>query len=959
MNFYQIFKSFFRIISVLFILVIAITTDAYSWGGTGHRIINLKAPMHLPASMSSLKADSLFYASHASDADYRKNSTDTSFFAETLRHYIDIDIYPNFHNLPHSLDSVIMIYGRSYVRSQGTLPWTIKLVMDSLTAQLMRGNTAKAESTMSDLGHYIADAHMPLHCTANYWVGGLHSRYETDMINMCQPYLIIQPDSAHYINSPLDYAFETIYHSNFLVDSVIQADTYAKSVSGWSGSGTPPTSYYSALWLKSQYFTKDQFQRGTVALASLWYTAWVNSHGSSFASDKQNINFSDLMILDTKLDSLTVINSGPATLNISSVTSSNSEFVVNPISSTILPWATQKFFITFSPTSAGTKTSNLIFMHNGITLKDTVILSGMCIAPATFTINTKNIIFSDVNVGNNKKDSVTITNTGGTTLNISSVTSSNSEFVVSPISSTITPLATQKFYITFSPASAGTDTSNLIFTHNGITLKDTVILSGVGIAPATFTVNTKNINFSDVVVGNNKRDSVTVTNPGSSILNISSVTSSYGEFTVSPVSFSIGPMSSQKFYITFTPVSSGIKTGYLVFAHNAITFWDTINVTGTGALLSFAATVGANWNLVSVPLTVSDYAKAVLYPTSVSEAFAFQNTYNAETVLTKGVGYWLKFDQAQTVNISGLPLNLDTVAVVSGWNLIGSISNSILVASINQIPSGIVSSSFYGYQTGYYLADSINPGRGYWVKVNQDGKLVLNADIKVNKESVKNEQLQTLNRLTIEDKVQNSQIIYFGKADDSFIQKYELPPLPPSGIFDARYANDNLIESVKKGQTKYVPIFISSAEYPVSIAWELGNPLVSASLLIDEKEIPLKSNGSVYLKDTRSKVVLKLTDTSSLPKEFVLSQNFPNPFNPTTVISYQLPERSDVKLFVYDVLGREVAKLVDEMQESGYKTVTLDASNLSSGIYFYGIETTNLSDPSKSFTQVRKLILMK
>jgi hypothetical protein len=857
MNFYQIFKSFFRIISVLFILVIAITTDAYSWGGTGHRIINLKAPMHLPASMSSLKADSLFYASHASDADYRKNSTDTSFFAETLRHYIDIDIYPNFHNLPHSLDSVIMIYGRSYVRSQGTLPWTIKLVMDSLTAQLMRGNTAKAESTMSDLGHYIADAHMPLHCTANYWVGGLHSRYETDMINMCQPYLIIQPDSAHYINSPLDYAFETIYHSNFLVDSVIQADTYAKSVSGWSGSGTPPTSYYSALWLKSQYFTKDQFQRGTVALASLWYTAWVNSHGSSFASDKQNINFSDLMILDTKLDSLTVINSGPATLNISSVTSSNSEFVVNPISSTILPWATQKFFITFSPTSAGTKTSNLIFMHNGITLKDTVILSGMCIAPATFTINTKNIIFSDVNVGNNK------------------------------------------------------------------------------------------------------RDSVTVTNPGSSILNISSVTSSYGEFTVSPVSFSIGPMSSQKFYITFTPVSSGIKTGYLVFAHNAITFWDTINVTGTGALLSFAATVGANWNLVSVPLTVSDYAKAVLYPTSVSEAFAFQNTYNAETVLTKGVGYWLKFDQAQTVNISGLPLNLDTVAVVSGWNLIGSISNSILVASINQIPSGIVSSSFYGYQTGYYLADSINPGRGYWVKVNQDGKLVLNADIKVNKESVKNEQLQTLNRLTIEDKVQNSQIIYFGKADDSFIQKYELPPLPPSGIFDARYANDNLIESVKKGQTKYVPIFISSAEYPVSIAWELGNPLVSASLLIDEKEIPLKSNGSVYLKDTRSKVVLKLTDTSSLPKEFVLSQNFPNPFNPTTVISYQLPERSDVKLFVYDVLGREVAKLVDEMQESGYKTVTLDASNLSSGIYFYGIETTNLSDPSKSFTQVRKLILMK
>jgi hypothetical protein len=311
------------------------------------------------------------------------------------------------------------------------------------------------------------------------------------------------------------------------------------------------------------------------------------------------------------------------------------------------------------------------------------------------------------------------------------------------------------------------------------------------------------------------------------------------------------------------------------------------------------------------------------------------------------------------VNISGLPLNLDTVAVVNGWNLIGSISKSIPVASINQIPSGIVSSNFYGYQTGYQLADSITPGRGYWVKVNQDGKLVLNSDLMIKKETVQDEKLQTLNRLLIEDETKNNQTIYFGKADDSFLQKYDLPPLPPSGIFDARYANDNLIASVVNGQTNYIPIFISSAEYPVSISWELKNPLISASILIDELEIPLNSNSYVYLKDARSKVVLKLTETNFHPKEFVLSQNFPNPFNPTTVISYQLPEPRNVKLFVYDILGREVAKLVDEVQESGYKTVTLDASNLSSGIYFYEIEATNLSDPSKSFTQIRKLILMK
>jgi hypothetical protein len=961
MNFYQNAKSFFRITSVLFILLIAITTDAFSWGGTGHQIINLKSVYKLPSSLSRLRADSLFYAAHASDADNRKNPADTAFFAETPRHYIDIDIYPNFHNLPHSLDSVITIYGRSYVRSQGTLPWATVMVFDSLVAQFKRGDTSKAKLTMSDLGHYVADGHQPLHCTANYdgaqtGNNGIHSRYETSMLGNYLTSLTFPTDSVRYISSPIDYIFDYIYYSQSFVDSIIAADNYAKSVSGGSTSGS---AYYAALWSKTGNFTKDLFQRATVALASFWYTAWQNSQSPILSINSKNINYGELFVGNSKQDSVTISNTGGSTLNISSVISSNAEFAVTPSSSLIAPMSNQKFYITFSPVSEGTKNSNLIFAHNGITLKDTVTLTGVSIASAIFTINTKNLNYGEILVGNNKQDSVTITNTGGLTLNISSVTSSNPEFIVTPVTSTIAPTTSQKFYVTFSPVSAGAKTSNIIFAHNGISLKDTVILSGTVVAPSAFIVNTQNLNYGELLIGSSKVDSVTVTNPGSSILTITSVTSSSSNFIVSPVTFAIGPLSSKKFYVTFNPISVGIKSGYLIFTHNGTTSSDTINVTGTGALLSFAATVGTNWNLVSVPLSVSDYTKTVLYPTSVSEAFAFQNAYNAETVLANSVGYWLKFDHPQTLNISGLPLNLDTVAVASGWNLIGSISNSIPVVSINQIPSGIVSSSFYGYQTGYQLADSISPGKGYWVKVNQNGKLVLNSVFMLNKETVKDEQLQTLSRLLIEDKTKNNQIVYFGKADDSFTQKYELPPLPPSGIFDVRYANDNLIASVKKAQTKYIPILISSAEYPVSIACELGDPLVSASLLIDKKEIPLKFNSSVYLNDTRTKVVLKLSDMSSFPKEFMLSQNFPNPFNPTTVINYQLPEPSNVKLHIYDVLGRDVAKLVDGVQESGYKSVTLDGSNLASGIYFYGIEATNLSDPSKSFTQVRKLILMK
>ena len=74
------------------------------------------------------------------------------------------------------------------------------------------------------------------------------------------------------------------------------------------------------------------------------------------------------------------------------------------------------------------------------------------------------------------------------------------------------------------------------------------------------------------------------------------------------------------------------------------------------------------------------------------------------------------------------------------------------------------------------------------------------------------------------------------------------------------------------------------------------------------------------------------------PKEFKLEQNFPNPFNPTTKIQYQLPQDAKVTLKVYDILGSEVATLVNEDQEAGYKELNFNASNLASGMYVYRLQ---------------------
>ena len=88
------------------------------------------------------------------------------------------------------------------------------------------------------------------------------------------------------------------------------------------------------------------------------------------------------------------------------------------------------------------------------------------------------------------------------------------------------------------------------------------------------------------------------------------------------------------------------------------------------------------------------------------------------------------------------------------------------------------------------------------------------------------------------------------------------------------------------------------------------------------------------------------------PDRFELYQNFPNPFNPTTTISYLLPKQSLVTLKVYNMLGQEVATLVNELQEAGYRTATLDGRNLASGVYVYRIQAQNFSD-------LKKMILLK
>lgn len=261
---------------VLFTLLFS--EASWAWGGAGHRFINGKAVINLPAFMAQLASQQSFLVAHASDADTRKSS-DT---AEYPKHFLDLELYPDYQNLPADLSLLIAQYGWSTVRTNGILPWATVWTLDSLTARFRRGDWAGAYQAAADLGHYVADASQPLHCTANYdgqltGNGGIHSRYETQMINLYEASLNVGADSVRYISDPHAYALSYLISSNLLVDSILQADDAAKAVSGWNGSGQAPSSYYAALWERVGGLTNRQMQKATGTLASLWYTAWVNA----------------------------------------------------------------------------------------------------------------------------------------------------------------------------------------------------------------------------------------------------------------------------------------------------------------------------------------------------------------------------------------------------------------------------------------------------------------------------------------------------------------------------------------------------------------------------------------------------------------------------------------------------------------------------------------------------------
>ena len=372
----------------------------------------------------------------------------------------------------------------------------------------------------------------------------------------------------------------------------------------------------------------------------------------------------------------------------------------------------------------------------------------------------------------------------------------------------------------------------------------------------------------------------------------------------------------------------------------------------------FSLDINNGWNLISIPgLLPGNQNVDNWWPNRDPEANVFKYVsgpgYISTSMLVPGTGYWMKHLGSSFYNTGdewpeeGITIvRHDPINVSSGWNIFGAYEETVPVAGLTTMPSGLISGPVYGFSGGYFISTQLEPGHGYWVKLDDDGQIIIpDTELKINNEVVSWIK-EDWGKIILTDAAGINFTLYAvnGEVD---LNKYELPPIPPAGMFDIRFGSGRIAEDINSSMQT---IDMSGVTYPLTVRVE-GMDM----RLMDETgktiNVNLKSGEDVVISDA---TIQKLMVTGELiPAVYALEQNYPNPFNPSTTIEFSLPEDvSNVKLSIYNALGEKVAELVNTSLVAGKYQYQWNAKNVATGMYIYELRTDK-------FVSVKKMILLK
>lgn len=352
----------------------------------------------------------------------------------------------------------------------------------------------------------------------------------------------------------------------------------------------------------------------------------------------------------------------------------------------------------------------------------------------------------------------------------------------------------------------------------------------------------------------------------------------------------------------------------------------------------FEYALPSGWSLVSLPVEPVDGSLETLFPTAIS-AFVFDGAYQQVTHLEPGRGYWVNMPSGVSQAVSGSPVERLELNLQSRWSLIGVPWGEVTRAAIEQVPADILISVF-GFSNIYYQTDALTAGQGYWVNLDASGTLSLEDSDKAPKPlagaGVDAAPVGGSGTLRVEAGTQ-SQDLRLGVSPGAVIA---LPPRPPSGLFDVRLQLDGM-EAWQAPHTPEARAYrVLVPREPVRFHWTEPTPGEQPwELVINHQEIPLTGTGSVSADGASDIIEVRSPGSVSSPT-FALYHNMPNPFNPETVIPYQLPEGATVRLTIHNLQGQRLRTLVHTEQPAGNHRVVWDGRDergqpVASGVYLY------------------------
>jgi hypothetical protein len=292
---------------VVFMLTTGIVWQGYAWGFYAHQRINRLAVFGLPPEMIGFyKYYILYITENAVNPDKRRYAVE----GEAPRHYIDLDIYGDsaFHKLPHRWNEAVAKYSEDTLQAYGIVPWHINFMKYQLTEAFKQKDVKRILRVSADLGHYIGDAHVPLHTTENYngqltGQNGIHGLWESRLPEIFAENYDFFTGTATYLHDTQESAWQAVAGSHMALDSVLD---FEKRLSAqfaedkkysFEQRGNITVRVYSQAFSKSYHrMLSGQVERRMKAsikmTSDFWYTAWVDA-GQPDLNELLKFNFTE------------------------------------------------------------------------------------------------------------------------------------------------------------------------------------------------------------------------------------------------------------------------------------------------------------------------------------------------------------------------------------------------------------------------------------------------------------------------------------------------------------------------------------------------------------------------------------------------------------------------------------------------------------------------------------------